>query len=108
MNRIVLASFTLLCLLPTLFLSGSVFKIQTVDTASGTIYIRADGSINPPTAPISTLDNITYTLTGNITSHASGIVIERDNVTLDGAGYTLQGTGLGTGVDVSYRKGVTI
>ena len=40
-------------------------RVQTVEAAE-TIYIRADGSIDPTTAPISTSDNITYTLVGNI------------------------------------------
>ena len=71
------------------------FNVQPV-RASATIYIRADGSIDPPTAPIYTADNITYTLTGNITADADGIVIERDNVVWEGAGYTVQGTGSGT------------
>jgi parallel beta-helix repeat protein len=65
------------------------FNIRPVK-ASGTIYIRADGSIDPPTAPITTLDNVTYTLTGNITSDADGIVVERDNIVLDGLGLTVQ------------------
>jgi parallel beta-helix repeat protein len=56
-----------------------------------TIYIRADGSIDPSGAPILRKGDL-YTLTGNISSNADGIVIERDNMTLDGAGYTLQGT----------------
>ena len=30
------------------------------------IYIHADGSIDPPTSLVSSTDNITYTLTGNI------------------------------------------
>jgi len=63
------------------------FNIQPAK-ASGTIYIRADGSVDPPTAPISTVDNITYTFTGNINE---SIVIERDNIVVDGAGYTLDG-----------------
>jgi len=83
------------------------FNIQPAK-ASGTIYIRADGSIDPPTAPISTIDNITYTLTGNITSDADGIVVERDNIAVDGAGYTLQGTGSGSGMDISLRNKVTL
>jgi len=69
-----------------------VFNVQPV-RASGTITIRDDGSIDPPTAPISTADNLTYILTGNIISDADGIVIERSNITIDGAGYTLQGPG---------------
>lgn len=72
---------------------------------SGTIYIRADGSIDPPDAPISTVDNVTYTLTGNING---SIVIERDNIVVDGAGYTIQGTGSGTGMTLSGRSNITI
>lgn len=78
-------------------------KIQPV-RAGGTIYIRADGSIDPPTAPISTLDNVTYTLTGNITNtdtyaHAL-IVIIRNNTIVDGAGYTLQSSQLPSFFDI--------
>jgi parallel beta-helix repeat protein len=78
--------------------------------SSGTIYIRADGSIDPPTAPISTVDNATYVLTGNITTDADGIVIERNNIIIDGAGYTIQGTGVYPykGIDLSGRSNVTI
>jgi parallel beta-helix repeat protein len=78
------------------------FDIQPVK-ASGTIYIRADGSVDPPTAPICTVDNVTYVLIGNITSDADGIVIERNNTIVDGAGCKLQGPGYwgprGVGLD---------
>ena len=85
------------------------FNIQPVK-ASGIIYIRADGSVDPPTAPISTLDNVTYALTGNITSDADGIVVERDNIIVDGAGYTLQGTGVypTNGISLTGRSNVTV
>jgi parallel beta-helix repeat protein len=85
------------------------FNIQPVK-ASGTVYIKADGSIDPPDAPISSVDNITYTLTGNITSDADGIVVERSNIIIDEAGYTLQGTGawLSKGIDLSGMCNVTI
>jgi len=81
---------------------------QPVKAWTGTVYIRADGSIDPPDAPIITYDNVTYTLTDNITSSADGIVIERDNIVIDGAGYTLQGTGSGTGIHLDGRSNVTI
>jgi parallel beta-helix repeat protein len=83
------------------------FNIQSAK-ASGTIHIRADGSIDPPDAPISSVDNVTYTLTGNVTSDADGIVVERDNIVVDGADYTIQGTGSGTGIALSDRSNVTI
>jgi parallel beta-helix repeat protein len=82
------------------------FNIQPVE-ANGTIYIRADGSIDPPTANITTADYVTYTFTGNI---SDSIVIERNNMTLDGAGYTVygHGGGSGRGIDLSGRSNVTI
>jgi hypothetical protein len=64
------------------------FYIQSVK-AVGTIYINADGSISPPEAPISSPDNITYTLTGNVTN---SIVVQRSNIVVDGAGYTVEGS----------------
>ena len=70
-----------------------VFTIQPAKSEwTGTVYIRADGSIDPPDAPIQQDGNI-YTLTGNITSDADGIVVKRDNIIINGAGYTIQGTG---------------
>ena len=93
----------------TLLLIGMLslaFNIQTVD-ASGTIYIRSDGSVDPDTAPILSVDNVTYTFTGNIND---SIVVERDNIVVDGAGYTLQGTGASgsKGISLSDRRNVTI
>jgi parallel beta-helix repeat protein len=58
---------------------------------TGTVYIRADGSIEPPDAPITTDDYVTYTLTGNITSNADGIVVEKCDIIIDGSGYTIEG-----------------
>jgi peptidylprolyl isomerase len=82
-------------------------RLHSVE-GTGPVYIRADGSIDPPDAPISTLDNVTYTLTDNITTDADGIVVERDNIVIDGAGYMLQGTGSGNGIDLSRRSNVTV
>jgi len=83
------------------------FKIMPAE-AAGTIYIRADGSIDPPTAAIATADNITYTFTGNVSDGA--IVVERDNVVVDGAGYNLYGTGTywSKGISLSGRENVTV
>jgi hypothetical protein len=58
MNKEKITTFFLTILIGTLGLS---FEVQGVE-ASGTIYIRADGSIDPPTAPITTANNVTYTL----------------------------------------------
>jgi len=56
--------------------------------ASGTIYIREDGSVEG-TDKIQRDGNV-YTFTGNIDGR---IEVQRDNIVVDGAGYTLQGTG---------------
>lgn len=52
------------------------------------IYIKADGSIDPPTFPIKRNGN-TYSLTDNITYYK--IIIDCDNIVLDGKGFTLKG-----------------
>jgi parallel beta-helix repeat protein len=77
------------------------FNVQRA-RASGTIYIRADGSVEG-TDKIVSSDNITYTLTGNIND---SIVVERDNIVVDGAGYTLEGNR--TGIKLTSRSNVTI
>jgi parallel beta-helix repeat protein len=84
------------------------FYAHPVKAQLGTIYIRADGSIDPPTAPISTVDNVTYVLAGNITTDADGIVVERSNIVIDGYGYVLQGSIGGNGFRLSNVTGVVI
>jgi len=84
------------------------FNIQPAKIWTGsTVYIRADGSIDPPDAPISSVDNITYTFTDNINE---SIVVERDNIVVDGVGYTLHGAVASgyIGIDVSYRYNITL
>ena len=94
--------FTLLLLLLGSF--SLTFKIEEVK-ASGTIYIRADGSIYPIAAPISTIDNLTYTITGNINN---SIVVERDNIVLDGQGHLVEGTFDSAGINLCERNNVTV
>ncbi len=104
MNKTVLPSFIILCLLSAVLLMGLALKIQIVK-ASGTVYIKADGSVDPPEAPISSVDNVTYTFIDDI---YDSIVVERDNIVVDGAGYKVQGTGSGKGIDLTGRSNVTI
>jgi parallel beta-helix repeat protein len=87
------------------FLSTRLFVgfVSSV-AATRTIYVKSDGSVDPATAPIQRIGNI-YTFIDNIYDE---IVVEKNNVVVDGAGYTLQGTGSGTGVDLSERINVTI
>ncbi|MEM2704254.1 MAG: NosD domain-containing protein [Candidatus Bathyarchaeia archaeon] len=72
------------------------------------IIIRADGSIDPHDAPIITHDNITYTLIDNITSYTDGIIIERRNIIIDGASYTIQGVGEFAQVGIKLRDLVNV
>jgi len=94
----VLASF------PRIDIAGAAFL------TSCTIYIRADGRVDPPDSPISSLDNITYALLTDIvcSGNQSAIVVERDNIIVDGRGYTVQGIGSGYGIDLTRRINVTI
>jgi hypothetical protein len=52
------------------------------------IYIRSDGSVEPSTAPIDKSGN-NYKLTDNILMHT--LVIQRDNIVLDGSNYMIEG-----------------
>lgn len=57
--------------------------------AENTVYIREDGSVEPSTAPIQRSGNV-YTFTADL---YVSIVVERNNVVIDGADFTLKGTG---------------
>ena len=71
------------------------------------IHIMFDGSVDPSGAPILRKGDI-YTLTGNVSSDSDGIVIERDNATLDGAGNTVQGNYNETGLNLTNTSNVMI
>jgi parallel beta-helix repeat protein len=102
MKRRMVSAVTLTLLLTSMLTLA--FNIQPV-SASGSIYIRADGSIDPPTANITTSDNVTYTFTGNI---IDSIVVERSNIIIDGNRRTLQGSWSGTGISLLGMENVTI
>ena len=55
--------------------------------ANGIIYIRADGSVEGTDKILK--DGDLYTFTDNIINQS--IIVEKDNVVVDGAGYTLGG-----------------
>jgi parallel beta-helix repeat protein len=92
------------------FLVGAfalAFNVGVVQAQAETIYINSDGSVSPSSAPISTVDNVTYTFTGDIND---SIVVERNNIVVDGTGHALQGTlqPSSTGIDLSDRNNITI
>ncbi|MGD8506851.1 MAG: NosD domain-containing protein [Candidatus Bathyarchaeota archaeon] len=72
--------------------------------ASGAVYIRSDGSIDPATAPIQREGDV-YIFTDNI---YDSLIVERNNIVVDGSGCTVQGTGSQTGIDLGYRSNVTL
>jgi parallel beta-helix repeat protein len=101
MKRIV--SHGLMILAVLLFCTSAfVLCIQTV-RASGTIHIRANGSVEG-TDKIQRA-GVIYTFTANIND---SIVVEKSSIVIDGAGYTLLGRGSGRGIDLSGEEYVTI
>jgi parallel beta-helix repeat protein len=80
----------LLSVLVCCVFSASFPRIKTA-AWTGVVHINADGTIDPLAAPIQRNGDV-YTLTGNITSDTDGIWIQRNNMTLDGSGYTIQGS----------------
>lgn len=94
---------TLIVFLAMLIANASTVKGCTksdfdnaIQPSAQTICINPDGSVSPQTAPIQH-DGDKYTFTDNV---YSPIVINKDNVTIDGAGYTLRGPYNGTQTDL--------
>jgi parallel beta-helix repeat protein len=77
------------------FLTGILTLQTSIQPAKasdgfGYIYIKADGSIDPPDAPISKdAENVTYSLTADIANRT--IIIERDNIIFDGNNCKISG-----------------
>ena len=90
MKKIVLLA-SVLVLLSTAIVVVFTRPVEADWTWTETISIMPDGSVYPDTAPISSADNITYTLTDNI--YDVSVIVQRDNIVFDGAGRILQGTG---------------
>jgi parallel beta-helix repeat protein len=65
------------------------------ETVPPRITIQPDGSINPDTPQIQRSGDV-YTFTGDVYAQ---IVVDRDNIVIDGAGYALQGNYNGTRTD---------
>ena len=88
-----------------LILSFAVVSVSEIGLvkAEGTIYIRADGNVEG-TNKIQRDGNI-YTFTGDI---FDSIVVEKDDVVIDGVGYSLKGDGSGYGIHLIHRNYVTI
>ena len=84
---------------------GASFDVHNVEAQYPIIYIKADGSIDPPTANITSTDNVTYTFTDNVNA---SIVVQRSNIIIDGDGYTLTGPYTEVGFNLTDLTNVTI
>ena len=90
-------------LLPSLCVLLVTAPIIMSVEANGNIYIRADGTVDG-TNKIQRNGNV-YTFTDDI---FDSIVVEKDNIVVDGLDYGLQGTGIGTGINLMGRTNVTV
>ncbi len=91
-----LKNFVVFAVISALMLSSSIVHVHSADSEKlVSVHINPDGSIDPADVPIQRTGDV-YTFLGNI---FATIVVDRDNVVIDGAGYTLQGTYNGTRTD---------
>jgi parallel beta-helix repeat protein len=108
MPKKILATTTIIALAIAMLSAIPLLKANFIPTEPiSYIYIRSDGSVEPATPLITAISSV-YTLKGDFTN--TSIVIERDGITLDGAGYTITGhsTSYGKGVDLTNKTEVTI
>jgi parallel beta-helix repeat protein len=89
-----------------LFLSVVMASLSQIGMvkAEDTIYIRADGTVEGTNRILR--DGNVYTFTGNIVNQS--IIVEKDDIVIDGAGYTLEGDGKISAIWLENRRNVTI
>ena len=86
----------LIALVCSVLLANLLFVSASAQPALPTIYIRQDGTVDPSTDSIQR-DGDTYTFTGDVFARIS---VQRANIVIDGAGYTLRGPYNGTKTDM--------
>jgi parallel beta-helix repeat protein len=106
MNKVVFALIVVL-----LFSSVLVVTSGTASAApSGIIRIKTDGTIEGTNKIVQ--NGAVYTLTGNLEGavgkNEAFIFIEKDNIILDGAEYSVQGSGQGTAIYMLRSQNVSI
>ena len=85
-----------IALVCSVLLANLLFVSASEQPALPTIFIRQDGTVDPPTTPIQR-DGDTYTFTGDVYARIS---VQRANIVIDGAGYTLRGSYNGSKIDI--------
>ena len=86
---------------------GAVLVWQLSIKHFTTIYIRSDGTVDPSSAALSNLGNSQYMFTADI---FGSIVVELDNIVIDGTNHVLKGTvdTNSTGIELNKRSNVTV
>jgi parallel beta-helix repeat protein len=99
--------FVIFLLIISLNLFALPLKIYSAKALNPVIYVMPNGTVNGTTS-IQTTDNVTYIFTSDINDQA--IVIQRDNIVIDGRGRALQGSYVdySYGVDLSNMTNVTV
>jgi parallel beta-helix repeat protein len=99
-------AFTIALLTLLLTAASAVAIYVQPPKASGTIYIRSDGRVDGTTNIVR--NGSLYVFVDDV---RNSIVLEKDNIVIDGAGHVLEGaagTASGNGVSLSGRQNITI
>jgi parallel beta-helix repeat protein len=80
----------ILCSLIVAFPCCHIVEAISVPLPEPALTIKSDGSVDPSTAPIHR-DGDVYTFTDNIVGYT--VIVQKDDIILDGGGYTLKGYG---------------
>lgn len=97
--KIAVVAVIVFALLSSLALGLEDIEVVYAQVHSG-ICINSDGSVSGTDKILQ--DGNVYVLTGNL---SSGIKIQKSYITIDGAGYFIEGNGEGIGVDLSNSRG---
>jgi len=98
-NVVLTAAFTLVLIVSL----SSALKIQPVHASGNIIVISPNGNVDPPGTPLERVGGTSfYRFTADIND--ATIVVARSNITIDGEGHTLQGSGDGFGFNITISQ----